>query len=631
MSIAGEHAQPGCAVTPSGRPRVLLLSMPFVSISRPAIGISILKSVLEERGVHCDLGYANLLFAERLGYETYGLLDGKVSDALFAGDWLFAQHLFGDQLDLSVYQETLRQNVDREGFERIMAARREVGPFLSACIEEFRVARYDIVGFTTTFEQNLASLALSRRIKEILPNTAIVFGGGNCEMEMGRELHRSFPWIDYVCSGEGERSFPQLIEAIGTGRDAAGIRGIIYRQNGRSTDNGQREPLDDLDTVASPDYEDYFAAVARSSLAQRLDPSLLIETSRGCWWGAKSHCTFCGLNGETMTFRSKSPGRVLEELEGFRRRYPTNRVMAVDNILDMRYFRELLPKLRDRQLGLSLFFETKANLTKEQVRLLRDAGILAIQPGIESLSTHVLQLMRKGVTALQNVQLLKWCKQFKVTVAWNLLYGFPGETAADYAGIAQTIEALWHLPPPHSVGAVRLDRFSPYFNQAESYGLVNVRPFSVYHLLYPLGEDRLRNLAYFFEYDHADGRDPAACLGEILDQVGEWRKAGDCSLTATRGAAPELVIDDTRPNALHRRIALDGLAREIYELCDQRRRFRTLLEWSAAHYVLPAGFDNWLRAFLDQMIQWRVMISEGDEYLSLAVFDGPGFDRTNGN
>ena len=52
-----------------------------------------------------------------------------------------------------------------------------------------------------------------------------MFGGGNCEGEMGRELHRSFPWIDYVCSGEGEYSFPQLVQAIAAGRKPLGIPG----------------------------------------------------------------------------------------------------------------------------------------------------------------------------------------------------------------------------------------------------------------------------------------------------------------------------------------------------------------------------------------------------------------------
>ena len=431
-----------------GTPRVLLVSMPFVSISTPSIGISILKSVLDGHGIPCDLRYGNLRFAEWVGFDTYSLLDERVSDALFAGDWLFAQHLFGDRLQLDVYAETLRVNTGEAEYRRIMDARGAIGPFLHACLEEFRVEDYDIIGFTTTFEQNLASLAASRLIKKRWPGKAIVFGGGNCEGHMGRELHRSFPWIDYVCSGEGEDSFPQLIEAIAAGREPLGIPGIIHRRNGRSVDNGWAKPITDMNAVPPPNYDEYFSAVGRSPLAPSLHPSLLIETSRGCWWGLKSHCTFCGLNGATMNFRSKDASRVLDELEGFRTRYPTNRVVAVDNILDMRYFRDLLPQLRDRQLGITLFYETKANLTKEQVKLLRDAGVLAIQPGVESLSTHVLQLMRKGVTALQNIQLLKWCRQYGVTVAWNLLYGFPGETADDYAAIGKVMESLWHLPPP---------------------------------------------------------------------------------------------------------------------------------------------------------------------------------------
>jgi len=629
VTSVGTRANPAGRPSPNGRPRVLLVSMPFVSISRPAIGISILKSVLEERAIRCDLRYANLRFAEWVGFDTYSVLDERVSDALFAGDWLFAQYLFGDQLDLAVYAETLRTNVGAKEYERIIDARQHVGPFLRACIKEFRLVDYHIVGFTTTFEQNLASLALSRMIKDAWPDKTIVFGGGNCEAEMGRELHRSFPWIDYVCSGEGERSFPQLVEAIAAGRDGAGIPGIVYRRDGRSADNGRAEAIADMNAVPAPNYDEYFAAVKSSPLVPVLRPSLLIETSRGCWWGAKSHCTFCGLNGATMTFRSKSADRVLDELEEFRRRYPASHVMAVDNILDMRYFRDVLPQLRDRQLGLTLFYETKANLTKEQVRLLRDAGVLAIQPGVESLSTHVLQLMRKGVTALQNIQLLKWCKQYGVTVAWNLLYGFPGETAADYAGIGKSIESLWHLPPPCSVGAVRMDRFSPYYNEAGSFGLVNVRPMDMYRLLYPLPEDRLRNLAYFFDYDHLDGGTPGAFLGDTARKVEQWRQAGNCTLTATRSHSPELVITDTRPNAVHDRVGMDGVQREVYELCDHRRHWQGILRSLGERYVVDAAFERWLRDFLAQLVEWKLMINDGDEYLSLAVQEGAGFDSTH--
>ena len=55
-----------------------------------------------------------------------------------------------------------------------------------------------------------------------------------------------------------------------------------------------------------------------------------------------------------------------------------------------------MPALAARRLHLELFYEVKANLKKAQVRLLRDAGVRVIQPGIESFSTRVLDIMRRG-------------------------------------------------------------------------------------------------------------------------------------------------------------------------------------------------------------------------------------------
>ncbi len=74
--------------------KVLLLNMPFVSLSRPSIGLSLLKARLAEEGVTCTIGYPNLFLAERIGFEAYQLIDEKLSQALFAGEWLFAQRLF---------------------------------------------------------------------------------------------------------------------------------------------------------------------------------------------------------------------------------------------------------------------------------------------------------------------------------------------------------------------------------------------------------------------------------------------------------------------------------------------------------------------------------------------------------
>jgi radical SAM superfamily enzyme YgiQ (UPF0313 family) len=133
-----------------------------------------------------------------------------------------------------------------------------------------------------------------------------------------------------------------------------------------------------------------------------------------------------------MTYRSKSAPRALAELTHLATSYPGADIQVVDNILDLKYFKTLLPELAERKLNVSLFYETKSNLKKEQVRLLRDAGVKHIQPGIESFSDRVLKIMKKGVSGLQNIQLLKWCKEIGVEPLWNFLLGFPGESPDDY-------------------------------------------------------------------------------------------------------------------------------------------------------------------------------------------------------
>ena len=156
---------------------------------------------------------------------------------------------------------------------------------------------------------------------------------------------------------------------------------------------------------------------------------VVVETSRGCWWGAKHHCTFCGLNGDTMAFRSKSPARAFDEIDGLTRRHGIDKVGCVDNILDMDYVATLFPQLAASGLQLELFYEVKSNLRYDQLLTLRHGGMRQIQPGIESFSDQVLQLMDKGVTGLQNIQLLRWSEELGIDCAWNLLAGFPGETS----------------------------------------------------------------------------------------------------------------------------------------------------------------------------------------------------------
>jgi ribosomal peptide maturation radical SAM protein 1 len=599
--------------------RILLLNMPFVSLDRPAIGVSILKARLAQEGIPCSIKYGNLLFAERIGKEAYALINDRLANWMFTGEWLFSEHVFPN-IDRSPYIASLRENLSESELDTVFRLRNEVGDFLEACFVEFDLASYDIIGFTSTFEQNMPSIALARLVKDRYPEKTTVLGGGNCEGVMGLELHRRFPWIDYVCSGESENSFPALIRAISAGTPVTDVSGLVYRQENESKVAAPQDRIHDMDRQPDPDYDDYFAALRNLRVGEQISPSLPIESARGCWWGAKSHCTFCGLNGSTLAFRAKSASRVYEELRRQKERYGIPHFIGVDNIMSYDYFRDLLPMLKENNPGITLFYEIKSNLKPEQVELLRDAGVTAIQPGIESLNSHVLKIMRKGVTGIQNVQLLRLCREYGVQLAWNLLYGFPGETPEDYLETARVIEAVCHLKAPGAVARIRLDRFSPNFDNAEDFGLVSVRPFSIYEHIYPFSKESVANIAYFFTYDYRDGRNPADYVQPMLGTMKLWQENKTGDLVKQYEKDGSLTILDTRPGRQPANYPLTSQQKEIYDYCDQIRSRSNIDAFAAKQ----AGRAVLLDEFLEQLESFQLVLREGNQYLSLAVHTGRG-------
>lgn len=595
---------------------VLLVSTPFGSLDRPALGLGLLQAQLERRGVPCGTRHLGFAFADRIGTDEYRWLAGEVPYTSFAGEWVFAASL-APGLDGAAYvREVLRGtwNLDERSVARVLRIRAAVEPFLEACVAAPGWDGVDVVGFTSTFAQNVAALALATRLKARHPHLVTVLGGANVEAEMGRAVHAGYPAIDVIVSGEGDHTLPALVDALGSGRDLAEVPGIVFRRGVDSVATGPAPLVQDLDALPPPDHDPFFADRARSSAGAGPAPRLLLETSRGCWWGAKQHCTFCGLNGGTMPFRSKSPDRVLDELRTLHRRYGIAHIDVVDNILDMHYFTTLLPRLaEDGDLDLHLFYEVKANLTLEQVQLLAAAGVRGIQPGIESLSDHVLELMNKGTTALQNVQLLRWCEEQGVVAEWNLLYGFPGEDPADYDAMLPTLDAIDHLRPPSGLGPVRLDRFSPYHADPARHGIVDVRPMAVYRHLYDLPDEELARIACYFDFTYADGRQPLSYAAPVVDRVQRWMTAGPSGRLVQRREGDRIVLTDTRPGS-RGEVALAGWRAEVYAAAD---RVATLARLRDREDV-PA---DKLERFVDACVVRRLLLRTGDRVLALAVHD----------
>src|SRR5258706_159423 len=365
-------------------------------------------------------------------------------------------------------------------------------------------------------------------------------------------------------------------------------------------------------------FDEYVSEIKKYDF-KKMDPYLFLETSRGCWWGEKSHCTFCGSNGSVMFFRSKSPDRAIQEILYLTENYDIKKIQTVDDIMDIRYFRDVLPRLKELNLPIELFYETKANLRKEQVFQFRDSGVLAIQPGIESLSTDILKLMRKGVTMLQNIQLLKWCAEFMIAPYWNVLAGFAGEDPDEYARQAELVPLVSHLPPPQPLRLVKLQRFAPMHFNSEQFGLRNVRAMKAYEYIYPFPIEELNELAFQFDFEFGDGRKPMDYVDVLKRAVEDWASLDNNAVLNSRIVGQEMLIRDTRAVALQEEYCFTGMRRAIYEVCHAAHNITDIKKHLAASLALDEVSDETVEQILAEFMQARLMISENGRYLSLAV------------
>jgi ribosomal peptide maturation radical SAM protein 1 len=609
--------------------KVLLISMPYGALERQALGISLLKAQLTREGIPCNIRYLNFAFSEFIGADEYRWVNYSLPYTAFAGDWSFVKALYGEQPGArNLYVREILQNcwqLASDDVARLLRISGLTEPFLAYCMAALPWQEYGLVGFTSTFEQNIASLALAKRLKQAYPRVAIAFGGANWEANMGLELHHRFSFVDYVCSGEAESSFPALVRAIqkpaSSHPNLRKIPGLVFREQGKSVSTGPSEGVKDMDGLPFPDYSDYFRDLEQCTAGTSVVPTMLFESSRGCWWGAKSHCTFCGLNGGSMAFRSKSSGRVIEELRYLTQCWRLEFVEAVDNILDMKYFQDLLPSLARARLGVQIFYEVKANLSRRQVELLRASGINRIQPGIESLSDRVLKLMRKGSTSLGNIQLLKWCREYQISVDWNLLYGFPGETKQDYDQMLELLRAIRFLAPPTACGPVRMDRFSPYYESPLQFGMTHVRPMIAYKHLYPFSDESLRQIAYYFDYDYAPEVDPRGAPEKVIRFVEQWQQEPERGcLTAVERGDDSLVLVDTRSDRLLTGLVLKDVEKAAYQYCDEAHSANNVARHLRNLFPQAPPADEPVVAFLDSLVANRLMVTDGMRYLSLGVY-----------
>lgn len=618
---------------------VSLISMPWRSPSNAAIGLASLKAAALNAGVpKCDVLYFNDRwfrylfdrgsFSEELTYTRYSEFARVISElagVIQCGEWMFSSIVFDEfRYSPAKYAEIFDKaagGTEHASIARDLIANAHLAEeFVDECILQTDWKQYDIIGLSCVFYQLIPSLALAKRLRKTGYTGKIIMGGPLCEGIVGKQILEIFSYVDAVFDGESELSFPEyLLQAsrnLGTNK-VPGIwqrtdEGVVFKAEGNSA-------VREMDSLPIPVYTDFFKEIDLQGLVTRKDLAFPIEASRGCWWGQSHHCIFCGLNGSDMTYRSKSTDRIYEEIKSLHYVHGISHFAFTDNIVSSKFMHPLMRKLASDPLPITFFAEIKANLSRSQIKDYKRAGFVYLQPGIESLSSSVLKIMDKGISALANVACLKYCREVGITPFWNLLHSFPGEKREDYDQTLQFLKAIVHLQPPEAVTAMRLTRFSPSFDNSVALGFHDRRPAQFYKLIYPYPDEILSNLVNSFEFTFHDDLDRNSLLVPIVQFIADWKSQNKVGTLVIDSDCSGAIIYDSRFTRVHDFRVLVDIEALVYQFCDSPRIFTDIVQMVKNKFLDTT--PKQVLAILNSFVSDYTMIVEDNRYLSLAMHD----------
>ncbi|MGH9422272.1 MAG: B12-binding domain-containing radical SAM protein, partial [Thermoanaerobaculia bacterium] len=292
----------------------------------------------------------------------------------------------------------------------------------------------DVVGLQCNFttERN-RTIRLAKRIKRENPGTFVVIGG--------HDASRDPSWfnddvIDAVAVGDGEEVMPPMVDAIQRGHDLATVPGLMLHREGRWVSTGHAPTRKNLDDYPLParhlieHYADHYYINFHKPLA-------LMETARGCPF----KCNFCSVwKFHESTFREKSPGRVVRELQDIK----AEAIFITDDIFWMNVKRGELMAKQIKAAGIKKFFtvQTRTDIIckfPHLIEMWKDCGKLAIFLGLESVTDEGLKAVNKKNTADNNVKAIKILQELGVGFTPNFIVD-PAWTRDDFKRLRDWID-----------------------------------------------------------------------------------------------------------------------------------------------------------------------------------------------
>lgn len=336
-----------------------------------------------------------------------------------------------------------------------LALEQNPDPILHAKLKE---RHWDLVGLSCMTAEFEGAEIVARQVKAFDPRLKIVFGGQHPTIVTDEVMAKEY--CDFVCVGEGEETFEELLEVCSSGEDLSRVRGLAYKNgDGGFHKNPARPSIADVDALPFPAYHlldlDRYVEAESARYTPRFPRAIQIFTSRGCPW----HCTYChDLFGKT--FRPRNPENVLEEMKLLYYKYNIQEFMVEDDIFnfDMDRAKKICDMIVDEGMKVGMQFGNGVRLERldeELVRKLAAAGTHHIAIAIESASPRVQKLTRKNLKLHMVKDVVGWTHKYKINTLGFFMIGFPTETPEEikmtirFACETDLDEALFSIVIPY--------------------------------------------------------------------------------------------------------------------------------------------------------------------------------------
>jgi ribosomal peptide maturation radical SAM protein 1 len=605
--------------------KILLIAMPFAGTTIPSIQLGILESYLKEHDIDITTKHLYLKAAEFYGLINYNFLINRPSDS-YTAQMIYSRYVFPKHWDKT-------ENLFIEYFNRILSESKEfkenfsfekyirkTDQFYNWTVNNINWEDYDLIGFTLNYGQLLPSLAIAKKIKECFPDKKIIFGGSRTTDDLARRILKSFKYIDYTVSGDGE----EPLYFLATNYDNLNsIPNLTFRQNDEIIKNSTKSVID-INSLPFSNFDSFFKDLISTSDDVKqyfyYYGRLPVEISRGCWW---NKCTFCNHNVQHKTYREKKCGKIIEEIEFLSNRYKMLDFHLNGNNIIKKDFHLLIDGLKRLERDFSFIVEVRADQLKSyDYESLKEAGFTIIQTGVESFSQSYLKKMNKGTRVIDNIAALKFCKENRIWNSYNIIVNYPNEEKIDFEETKENIAHIKYYLDPPNVNNLLVGYGSPIFDNPEDFNIENFENTKIDKLIFPEGHLK-ENFSFFYDFK----RKKQMPKNDWVTIIAEWRSIQDeiaSKLIKKQTVADRLVfyfvdggkflkIIDKRYADNVRIYNLDEIEREIFLSCIDITSYD---EMSEKFSHIP---DYQLISTLRTFEKMGIVFVEDNHYLSLPL------------